>query len=349
MLGDVDALAARLTAIRRACRRSRPGGEGQARRVPRRAGRAQGDAGRRGRRSRNECDAVEGRGRPAARNSRGVADHQRAGPQDRRCAVEAVLDGPRDVQSPPRLAFRRPRPRTRRRAGRPRRRCANAPRNWPSSTDWGATGAAFRDLLTEWKAVGRAAKDVDDTLWQRFKAAQDTFFAARNAATAERDAEFRANADAKEALLRRGRKGRHRRRGRGAGGAAHDRREVGRDRQGAARAEGRARATAARRGEEGARRAIRRCRSRGAGPGRPIPCSRGAIRAAGGEGCGGRAGPRTPRRPGPTPNSGVSGPTLRPRRLAGGVRASSALSRRRRCRRSCLGSCPASPCSGVRR
>jgi Domain of Unknown Function (DUF349) len=69
------------------------------------------------------------------------------------------------------------------------------------STDWGPTGAAFRDLLTEWKAAGRAAKDVDDTLWQRFKAAQDTFFSARNSASSERDAEFRANADAKEALL----------------------------------------------------------------------------------------------------------------------------------------------------
>jgi hypothetical protein len=69
------------------------------------------------------------------------------------------------------------------------------------STDWGATGAAFRDLLTEWKAAGRAAKDVDDALWQRFKAAQDMFFSARNAASAERDAEFQANADAKEALL----------------------------------------------------------------------------------------------------------------------------------------------------
>nr|WP_090345128.1 DUF349 domain-containing protein [Mycolicibacterium malmesburyense]CRL77189.1 DNA repair ATPase [Mycolicibacterium malmesburyense] len=69
------------------------------------------------------------------------------------------------------------------------------------STDWGPTSAAFRELLTEWKAAGRAAKDVDDALWQRFKAAQDKFFGARNAASAERDAEFRANADAKEALL----------------------------------------------------------------------------------------------------------------------------------------------------
>ena len=69
------------------------------------------------------------------------------------------------------------------------------------STDWGPTAGAFRDLLAEWKAAGRASKDVDDTLWQRFKAAQDTFFTARNAVSAERDAEFKANADAKQALL----------------------------------------------------------------------------------------------------------------------------------------------------
>lgn len=69
------------------------------------------------------------------------------------------------------------------------------------STDWAGTGAAFRDLLTQWKSAGRAAKDVDDALWRRFKAAQDVFFSARNAATAERDAEFATNATAKEALL----------------------------------------------------------------------------------------------------------------------------------------------------
>ncbi|OAN37538.1 DUF349 domain-containing protein, partial [Mycolicibacterium iranicum] len=69
------------------------------------------------------------------------------------------------------------------------------------STDWGPTSGTFRDLLAEWKSAGRASKDVDDALWQRFKAAQDKFFSARNAATAERDAEFRSNLDAKEALL----------------------------------------------------------------------------------------------------------------------------------------------------
>ncbi|OBA72230.1 DNA repair ATPase [Mycobacterium sp. 1554424.7] len=69
------------------------------------------------------------------------------------------------------------------------------------STDWTATSAEFRKLLTEWKAAGRASRDVDDALWRRFKAAQDCFFTARNAAAAEKDAEFRANATAKEALL----------------------------------------------------------------------------------------------------------------------------------------------------
>jgi Domain of Unknown Function (DUF349) len=69
------------------------------------------------------------------------------------------------------------------------------------STDWGPTGATFRDLLTQWKAAGRASKEVDDALWARFKGAQDKFFSARNAANAERDAEFDTNADAKQALL----------------------------------------------------------------------------------------------------------------------------------------------------
>ncbi|GAA2561305.1 DUF349 domain-containing protein [Mycolicibacterium diernhoferi] len=69
------------------------------------------------------------------------------------------------------------------------------------STDWSGTAATFRDLLAQWKAAGRAAKDVDDALWARFKAAQDTFFEARNAINAERDAEFEANAAAKEKLL----------------------------------------------------------------------------------------------------------------------------------------------------
>jgi len=41
----------------------------------------------------------------------------------------------------------------------------------------------------------------DDALWQRFRTAQDAFFARRSQTFSERDAEFAANAEAKKALL----------------------------------------------------------------------------------------------------------------------------------------------------
>jgi len=69
------------------------------------------------------------------------------------------------------------------------------------STDWSDTAAAYRELMRQWKNVGRAARDVEEDLWVRFKGAQDTFFAARSAAFSERDAEQRVHAEAKEKLL----------------------------------------------------------------------------------------------------------------------------------------------------
>ncbi|NLU81427.1 DUF349 domain-containing protein [Rhodococcus sp. HNM0569] len=69
------------------------------------------------------------------------------------------------------------------------------------STDWGGTAAAYRELMSEWKAAGRAPREADDALWRRFKGAQDVFFSARNAASSERDAEFEEHARAKESLL----------------------------------------------------------------------------------------------------------------------------------------------------
>jgi hypothetical protein len=69
------------------------------------------------------------------------------------------------------------------------------------SSDWGPTAARYKDLMTEWKAAGRAQKDADDLLWQRFRAAQETFFSRRSAVFSERDAEFSANATRKEQLL----------------------------------------------------------------------------------------------------------------------------------------------------
>ncbi|OOC06847.1 DUF349 domain-containing protein [Amycolatopsis azurea] len=69
------------------------------------------------------------------------------------------------------------------------------------SSDWGDTAGRYKDLMTEWKAAGRAPKDSDEALWQRFRAAQDKFFARRSAVFSERDAEFSANAQQKEELL----------------------------------------------------------------------------------------------------------------------------------------------------
>lgn len=69
------------------------------------------------------------------------------------------------------------------------------------STDWGETARAMSALMREWKKSGRAPREVDNELWKRFKAAQDTFFAARHADAAARDAEFEDNAQAKDALL----------------------------------------------------------------------------------------------------------------------------------------------------
>ncbi|WP_328804231.1 DUF349 domain-containing protein [Occultella kanbiaonis] len=69
------------------------------------------------------------------------------------------------------------------------------------STDWGPTAAAYRDLMDEWKRAGRASRKEDDALWARFRAAQDTFFEARNARNAETDAEFGENLKVKLTIL----------------------------------------------------------------------------------------------------------------------------------------------------
>ena len=69
------------------------------------------------------------------------------------------------------------------------------------STDWAATGAAYRGLMDKWKAAGRAGRKDDDALWAQFRAAQDKFFAARDAANKATDAELEANLTAKKAIL----------------------------------------------------------------------------------------------------------------------------------------------------
>ncbi len=69
------------------------------------------------------------------------------------------------------------------------------------STDWSATAAAFRDLMRQWKAAGRAARSDEDELWGRFKTAQDTFFRARSDVYSAKDAALREHAVVKTELL----------------------------------------------------------------------------------------------------------------------------------------------------
>ena len=68
------------------------------------------------------------------------------------------------------------------------------------STDWGGTASKYRGLMAEWKAAGRAQRESEDDLWNRFRGAQDVFFAARGGVFAERDAEQGENLRLKEEL-----------------------------------------------------------------------------------------------------------------------------------------------------
>ncbi|MGW1672847.1 DUF349 domain-containing protein [Streptomyces sp. NPDC002324] len=68
------------------------------------------------------------------------------------------------------------------------------------STDWGPTAARYRELMADWKAAGRAQREHEDDLWNRFRGAQDVFFAARSSVFAERDAEQSENLKLKEEL-----------------------------------------------------------------------------------------------------------------------------------------------------
>lgn len=69
------------------------------------------------------------------------------------------------------------------------------------SEDWNETAAALKALMDDWKAAGRAGKDVEQKLWQRFRAAQDAFFNRRSEVFTARDNEFKDNLNRKRELL----------------------------------------------------------------------------------------------------------------------------------------------------
>jgi Domain of Unknown Function (DUF349) len=70
-----------------------------------------------------------------------------------------------------------------------------------TSTDWGPTASAYRELMRSWKQAGRADRAAEDELWTRFKTAQDAFFAARSQVLDAKDRELREHVVVKEQLL----------------------------------------------------------------------------------------------------------------------------------------------------
>lgn len=69
------------------------------------------------------------------------------------------------------------------------------------SSEWTATANRLKELMAEWKAAPRASKEVEQRLWERFRAAQDAFFARRSEVFSARDAEQKANLDKRHELL----------------------------------------------------------------------------------------------------------------------------------------------------
>jgi hypothetical protein len=70
-----------------------------------------------------------------------------------------------------------------------------------TSTDWVATARRFKSLMDQWKAAGRGKRNDDTKLWNRFKAAQDQFFAAKNADLEKREVSMAANLIKREEML----------------------------------------------------------------------------------------------------------------------------------------------------
>jgi hypothetical protein len=70
-----------------------------------------------------------------------------------------------------------------------------------NSEDWAQTAARLKQLMADWKAAGRASKEAEQRLWERFRGAQDAFFSRRSEVFSARDAEYQGNLTAKRELL----------------------------------------------------------------------------------------------------------------------------------------------------
>ena len=85
-----------------------------------------------------------------------------------------------------------------------RSRWSSRPKSWPARRSTTDRLGRHRQPLPRpdgpWRKAGHAQREVEDKLWVRFRTAQDTFFAARNADLDKRDAGFRDNLAKKQEL-----------------------------------------------------------------------------------------------------------------------------------------------------
>lgn len=70
-----------------------------------------------------------------------------------------------------------------------------------NSKEWLPTANKFKALMGAWKATGRGKPSVDAKLWSQFKAAQDQFFAAKNADLEKRQVTMATNLAKREELI----------------------------------------------------------------------------------------------------------------------------------------------------
>ena len=68
------------------------------------------------------------------------------------------------------------------------------------SQEWKATSQAFRTMQDELRAIGAAGKELDDPLWERFRAARSGFHERRQAYFGERQKQWEESKAKKEAL-----------------------------------------------------------------------------------------------------------------------------------------------------
>lgn len=69
------------------------------------------------------------------------------------------------------------------------------------STDWKNTPAKFKKLQEDWKKVGAVQRDKSDAIWNRFRAAADTFFNSKEEAAKNVPIQEKENLEKKRAII----------------------------------------------------------------------------------------------------------------------------------------------------